>query len=89
MNTFFSFFKFFVGSHVHISLQPSVIFAGFSEADIARSLLFTVSNDIGQIASLYAMLHGLKKVRSNTKIFLNCIFRNGLKCSLVQETDII
>ncbi|XP_042242173.1 4'-phosphopantetheine phosphatase-like isoform X3 [Homarus americanus] len=35
---------------------------GFSEADIARSLLFTVSNDIGQIASLYAMLHGLKKV---------------------------
>lgn len=38
------------------------IFSGFSEADIARSLLFTVSNDIGQIASLYAMLHGLKKV---------------------------
>ncbi|KAK4312227.1 hypothetical protein Pmani_016307 [Petrolisthes manimaculis] len=35
---------------------------GFSEADIARSLLFTVSNDIGQIASLYAMLHGLKRV---------------------------
>ncbi|MCL4141196.1 UNVERIFIED_CONTAM: hypothetical protein GTU68_000516, partial [Idotea baltica] len=34
----------------------------FSEADIARSLLFTVSNDIGQIASLYAMLHNLKKV---------------------------
>ncbi|CAL4163602.1 unnamed protein product, partial [Meganyctiphanes norvegica] len=34
----------------------------FSEADLARSLLFTVSNDIGQIASLYAMLHGLKRV---------------------------
>ncbi|KAK7080541.1 Pantothenate kinase 4 [Halocaridina rubra] len=34
----------------------------FSEADIARSLLFTVSNDIGQLASLYALLHGLKKV---------------------------
>ncbi|XP_076052846.1 4'-phosphopantetheine phosphatase isoform X2 [Oratosquilla oratoria] len=35
---------------------------GRPEADIARSLLFTVSNDIGQIASLYALLHGLKKV---------------------------
>lgn len=35
---------------------------GFSEADLARSLLFTVSNDIGQIASLYAMLHGIKRV---------------------------
>lgn len=34
----------------------------FTEADIARSLLFTVSNDIGQIASLYAMLYNLKKV---------------------------
>ncbi|KAK4012056.1 hypothetical protein OUZ56_021157 [Daphnia magna] len=32
------------------------------EADIARSLLFAISNDIGQIASLYAMMHGLKKV---------------------------
>lgn len=36
--------------------------AQFSEADIARSLLFTISNDIGQIACLYAMMHGLKKV---------------------------
>lgn len=33
-----------------------------AEADIARSLLFAISNDIGQIASLYAMMHGLKKV---------------------------
>ena len=32
------------------------------EADLARSLLFSISNDIGQIASLYAMMHGLKKV---------------------------
>lgn len=32
------------------------------EADLARSLLFAISNDIGQIASLYAMMHGLKKV---------------------------
>ncbi|KAK9503529.1 hypothetical protein O3M35_010068 [Rhynocoris fuscipes] len=34
----------------------------YAEADIARSLLFTISNDIGQIASLYAMIHNLKKV---------------------------
>ncbi|KAI5710818.1 hypothetical protein M8J75_011640 [Diaphorina citri] len=33
-----------------------------SEADLARSLLFAISNDIGQIASLYAMMHKLKKV---------------------------
>ncbi|KAK7582669.1 hypothetical protein V9T40_014114 [Parthenolecanium corni] len=30
--------------------------------DIARSLLFVISNDIGQIASLYAMMNNLKKV---------------------------
>jgi len=34
----------------------------YDEADIARSLLFAISNDIGQIASLYAMMHGLKTV---------------------------
>ncbi|XP_012284879.1 pantothenate kinase 4 isoform X2 [Orussus abietinus] len=34
----------------------------FSEADIARSLLLTISNDIGQIASLYASLHNMDKV---------------------------
>ncbi|KAK3925782.1 4'-phosphopantetheine phosphatase [Frankliniella fusca] len=34
----------------------------FAEADIAKSLLFTISNDIGQIACLYAMMHNLKKV---------------------------
>ncbi|XP_075235661.1 4'-phosphopantetheine phosphatase-like isoform X2 [Lycorma delicatula] len=33
-----------------------------SEADVARSLLLTISNDIGQIACLYAMMHNLKKV---------------------------
>lgn len=33
-----------------------------SEADVARSLLFTISNDIGQIACLYAMMHQLNKV---------------------------
>lgn len=34
----------------------------FSEADLARSLLFTISNDVGQVASLYAMIHKLNKV---------------------------
>ncbi|XP_043285272.1 4'-phosphopantetheine phosphatase [Venturia canescens] len=34
----------------------------FSEADIARSLLLTISNDIGQIASLYASLHNMERV---------------------------
>lgn len=34
----------------------------FSEADIARSLLLTISNDIGQIASLYATVHNMDKV---------------------------
>ncbi|XP_066588941.1 4'-phosphopantetheine phosphatase [Prorops nasuta] len=34
----------------------------FSEADMARSLLFAISNDIGQIASLYATLHNMDKV---------------------------
>ena len=42
----------------------------FTDADIARSLLFTVSNDIGQIASLYAMLHGLKKVSIGVLIII-------------------
>ncbi|XP_050525416.1 4'-phosphopantetheine phosphatase [Daktulosphaira vitifoliae] len=34
----------------------------FNEADLARSLLFAISNDIGHIACLYAMMHNLKKV---------------------------
>ncbi|XP_078695396.1 4'-phosphopantetheine phosphatase-like isoform X1 [Branchiostoma floridae x Branchiostoma belcheri] len=34
----------------------------FEEKDIAKSLLHTISNDIGQIACLYAQLHGLKKI---------------------------
>lgn len=44
------------------SWTPYLLLAGFTEADIARSLLYTVSNDIGQIASLYAMLHKLDRV---------------------------
>ena len=34
----------------------------FCEADIARSLLYIISNDIGQIACLYAMLHKVKRI---------------------------
>ena len=34
----------------------------FSDEDIARSLLYTISNDIGQISCLYAMLHKIKRV---------------------------
>ncbi|XP_017887843.1 pantothenate kinase 4 [Ceratina calcarata] len=34
----------------------------FSDADIARSLLLAISNDIGQIASLYATVHKMNKV---------------------------
>lgn len=34
----------------------------FSEADIARSLLYIISNDIGQISCLYAMLHKVKRI---------------------------
>lgn len=30
--------------------------------DAIRSLLYTISNDIGQIACLYAMQHGLKRI---------------------------
>ena len=34
----------------------------FSKADIARSLLYIISNDIGQISCLYAMLHKVKRI---------------------------
>ena len=34
----------------------------FCDADIAKSLLISISNDIGQIAFLSAQLHGLKKI---------------------------
>ena len=34
----------------------------FSEADIARSLLYIISNDIGQISCLYAMLHKVNRI---------------------------
>lgn len=33
-----------------------------TKADMARSLLYLVSNDIGQISTLYAMLHNVKNI---------------------------
>ena len=33
-----------------------------SKADMARSLLYLVSNDIGQISTLYAMMHNVKNI---------------------------
>ena len=34
----------------------------FRDADIAKSLLISLSNDIGQISYLNAKLHGLQKI---------------------------
>lgn len=42
--------------------QVSEETVGVDKADIARSLLLMVSNDIGQISSLYAMLHKVKNI---------------------------
>ncbi|KAK3096188.1 hypothetical protein FSP39_024183 [Pinctada imbricata] len=42
--------------------SPKVSEKAFKEEDIARSLLLSISNDIGQIAYLQAKLHGLKKI---------------------------
>ncbi|XP_049852310.1 4'-phosphopantetheine phosphatase isoform X1 [Schistocerca gregaria] len=51
------------GKAMHVSKDRNLNTATqFSEADLARSLLFTISNDIGQIACLYALMHGLNKV---------------------------
>lgn len=36
--------------------------ADFNKNDVIRSLLFTISNDIGQIACLYALQHELKRI---------------------------
>jgi len=41
----------------HITEEQS-----FRQEDVARSLLLSISNDIGQIAYLYAKLHSLKKI---------------------------
>ncbi|XP_059469854.1 4'-phosphopantetheine phosphatase isoform X1 [Neocloeon triangulifer] len=53
------------GKAMHAQIQKdksSETGSEYSEADIARSLLFTISNDIGQIACLYAMMHNMPRV---------------------------
>lgn len=52
----------------------------YNEADLARSLLFSISNDIGQIACLYAMMHNLKKVKNIIILCLTCL--QLVKCLL-------
>lgn len=47
--------------NISVVLSPG---GQYSDADLARSLLFTISNDIGHIACLYAMMHKLNKVSS-------------------------
>ena len=36
--------------------------SSWTDADKVRSLLYLVSNDIGQISTLYAMLHNIKRI---------------------------
>ena len=43
-------------------LNDQLFFQPFSDADMARSLLYLVSNDIGHIVTLYAMLHKVKNI---------------------------
>ncbi|GBM56020.1 Pantothenate kinase 4 [Araneus ventricosus] len=50
------------GKAIHSSKDKDFNPGQFAEPDIARSLLFMISNDIGQIACLYAMMHNLGKV---------------------------
>ncbi|XP_012149721.2 4'-phosphopantetheine phosphatase [Megachile rotundata] len=53
------------GDLIAASFGKAVFYNGqptFSEADLARSLLLTISNDIGQIASLYATVHKMDRV---------------------------
>ncbi|KAG8193734.1 hypothetical protein JTE90_005032 [Oedothorax gibbosus] len=50
------------GKAIHSSKDEDFNPGEFAEEDIARSLLFMISNDIGQLACLYAMMHNLGKV---------------------------
>lgn len=50
------------GKAIHSSKDKNFNPGQFAGKDIARSLLFMISNDIGQLACLYAMMHNLKKV---------------------------
>lgn len=43
-------------------ILPPLCTAEFSKEDMAKSLLHMISNDIGQLACLYAKLHNLSRV---------------------------
>lgn len=51
-----------IASSMGKAIQSDSDWKKFSKADIARSLLYMISNDIGQISSLYAMLHEIKTI---------------------------
>ena len=48
-----------ISSFLHISSSNT---SNMNKADMARSLVYMVSNDIGQISTLYAMLHNVKNI---------------------------
>lgn len=60
------------GAHQTLGLSGNLIASSFgksatadrefSKEDMAKSLLHMISNDIGQLACLYAKLHGLDRV---------------------------
>ncbi|XP_035709681.1 4'-phosphopantetheine phosphatase isoform X4 [Folsomia candida] len=63
----------YAGDYAKLGLPGDLIASSFGKAvaqgpndinpnDAIRSLLFTISNDIGQIACLYALQHGLKRI---------------------------
>ncbi|EDK46609.1 conserved hypothetical protein [Lodderomyces elongisporus NRRL YB-4239] len=49
-------------SSIEKRLSPAEKLAQFNQEDIARSLLFSISNNIGQIAYLHALRFGLKRI---------------------------
>ncbi|KAJ8310602.1 hypothetical protein KUTeg_012467 [Tegillarca granosa] len=50
------------GAYSSIGLTGDIIAKEFKDEDIAKSLLLSISNDVGQIAYLHAKLHGIKKI---------------------------
>jgi len=51
-------YKIYVNHRIHL-LSVDVL---FTDADVAKSLLISISNDIGQIAYLTAKLHQLPRI---------------------------
>ncbi|XP_022246842.1 pantothenate kinase 4-like isoform X1 [Limulus polyphemus] len=64
------------GKAIHSIRDTNFNRGHFEDGDIARSLLFMISNDIGQIACLYAMMHGL------TRVYFGGYFLRGLPLSM-------